>query len=107
MTSPYETTQPSREQVDQLSGAAIVQFGTDWCGYCQAAEPLIEAALVDRPDVQRLKVEDGQGRELGRSFRVKLWPTLVFLRDGREVARVVRPRSTQDLGTALSQLPAS
>lgn len=104
MTSQYETTQPSREQVDQLSGAAIVQFGTDWCGHCQAAEPLIEAALVDRPDIQRLKVEDGQGRALGRSFRVKLWPTLIFLRDGREVARVVRPRSAQEVGTALSQL---
>jgi thioredoxin 1 len=104
MTSPYETAQPTREQVDQLSGAAIVQFGTDWCGFCQAAEPLIEAALANQPGIQRLKVEDGPGRPLGRSFRVKLWPTLIFLRDGREVARVVRPRSAQDVGTALTQL---
>ncbi|HET8938342.1 MAG TPA: thioredoxin family protein [Polyangiales bacterium] len=104
MTSPYQTVQPTREQVDQLSGAAIVQFGTDWCGFCQAAEPLIEAALTNQPDIQRLKVEDGPGRPLGRSFRVKLWPTLIFLRDGREVARVVRPRSAQEVSTALTQL---
>ena len=104
MTSPYEPVQPSREQVDQLPGTAIVQFGTDWCGFCQAAEPLIEAALAEQPSVQRLKVEDGPGRPLGRSFRVKLWPTLIFLRDGREVARVVRPRSARDVGTALTQL---
>jgi thioredoxin 1 len=37
--------------------------------------------------VRHVKVEDGSGRRLGRSFGVKLWPTLVFLRDGREVAR--------------------
>jgi thioredoxin 1 len=103
MTSPYETAQPSREQIDQLQGAAIVQFGTDWCGFCQAAEPLIEEALAEQPDLQRLKVEDGPGRVLGRSFRVKLWPTLIFLRDGREVARVVRPRSAQDVRAALAQ----
>ena len=104
MTSPYETAQPSREQVDQLQGAAIVQFGTDWCGFCQAAEPLIETALADQPAVQRLKVEDGPGRALGRSFRVKLWPTLIFLRDGREIARVVRPRAAQEVSAALAKL---
>jgi thioredoxin 1 len=104
MTSPYETQQPSREQVDQLPGAAIVQFGTDWCGHCQAAEPLIEAALGGQPDLQRLKLEDGPGRALGRSFRVKLWPTLIFLRDGREIARVTRPRTAQEVSAALAQV---
>lgn len=104
MTRPYETLQPTREHVEQLSGAVIVQFGTDWCGFCQAAEPVIEAALADQPNLQRLKVEDGPGRQLGRSFRVKLWPTLIFLRDGREVARVVRPRSAQEVGAALARL---
>jgi thioredoxin 1 len=38
-----------------------------------------------------LKIEDGKGKPLGRSFRVKLWPTLVFLRDGRVVQQVARP----------------
>jgi thioredoxin 1 len=104
MTAPYETQQPDREQVEQFSGPAIVQFGTNWCGICQAAEPVIEAALSDRQDVPRLKVEDGPGRPLGRSFRVKLWPTLIFLRDGREVARVVRPRSADEIHSALAQL---
>ena len=31
---------------------------------------------------------DASGRPLGRSFKVKLWPTLVFLRDGREIERL-------------------
>ena len=90
--------------MDGLPGAAVVQFGTNWCGYCVAAEPLIEEALTARPELQRLKVEDGSGRPLGRSFRVKLWPTLIFLQDGREVARVVRPRSQADVQQALAQL---
>lgn len=95
---------PTREAVDQLQGAAVLEFGTPWCGHCQGAQPLIEQALKDQAGVQHLKVEDGPGRPLGRSYRVKLWPTLVFLRDGAEVARLVRPQAVQDIRQALSML---
>jgi thioredoxin 1 len=45
--------------------------------------------------VRHIKVEDGKGKPLGRSFRVKLWPTLVFLRDGQVLGQVSRPESNQ------------
>jgi thioredoxin 1 len=51
----------------------------------------LAAALERFPEVRHIKVEDGKGKPLGRSFRVKLWPTLVFLRDGRVVKQVARP----------------
>lgn len=95
---------PSRDDVDRLSGATVVEFGTPWCPHCLRAQPLIEAALKDRPDVAHVKVEDGPGQPLGRSFRVKLWPTLVFLKDGQEVARLVRPQDGQDIAQALQAL---
>lgn len=50
------------------------------------------AALLQKyPDVRHIAVEDGRGKPLGRSFRVKLWPTFVFLRDGRVISQAVRP----------------
>jgi thioredoxin 1 len=93
MTQPYATTAPTRAQVDALPGATLIQFGTDWCGHCKAAEPLVSQVLKDYPDVRHLKIEDGSGRPLGRSFRIKLWPTLIFMRDGVELSRLVRPGS--------------
>jgi thioredoxin 1 len=104
MTQPYTETQPDRREVDALRGAAVVDFGTNWCGYCRAAEPLVDAAFAQHPGVTHLKVEDGPGRPLGRSFRVKLWPTLVFLRDGQEVARLVRPHDAAEIERALAGL---
>lgn len=106
MPAPYAVDQPTRSDIDALAGAAVIEFGTDWCGYCRAAQPLIAAAFTEHPQVPHLKVEDGPGRALGRSFGVKLWPTLVFLRDGREVARLVRPGDPAAVGEALQKIAA-
>ena len=107
---PYATQHlaqpPSRDDVDRLPGATVVEFGTPWCGHCQRAQPLIEAALKDRADIAHVKVEDGPGQRLGRTFGVKLWPTLVFLKNGQEVARLVRPQGGQELQDAVQSVLA-
>jgi thioredoxin 1 len=103
MNPAYEAELP-RSEIDSLPGAAVIEFGTSWCGYCQAAQPVIATGLADRPGLQHLKVEDGKGRPLGRSFQVKLWPTLIFLRDGKEIARLVRPATAAQVREAASQI---
>ena len=104
--SSYSPDQPDRTEINGFTGPVLLEFGTDWCGYCRAGQPLVERALADYPGVRHLKIEDGPGRVLGRSFRVKLWPTLVFLRDGVELARVVRPTSAGSLAAALDRITA-
>lgn len=87
----YENPGPTRDEVDALPGLVLIEFGTAWCPHCQRARPLIAEALADAPVLRHLRIEDGPGRRLGRSFRVRLWPTLVLMRDGQELARTVRP----------------
>ncbi|WP_414440776.1 thioredoxin family protein [Burkholderia sp. 22PA0106] len=99
-TQPYTPDAPTRAAVDALAGATVIEFGTNWCGICAGAQPAIREAFAAHAEVRHLKIEDGPGRPLGRSFGIKLWPTLVFLRDGVEVARVVRP-------TAAAQIEAN
>ncbi|MCC2955658.1 thioredoxin family protein [Massilia sp. IC2-477] len=107
MSAPYETAQPERSAVDAMPGTVMLDFGANWCGYCRAAEPLIDEAVSGNGAVRHLKVEDGPGRPLGRSFRIKLWPTVVVLKDGQEVARVVRPVSSDEVRVALAQAGAA
>ena len=95
---------PTRTEVDNLPGTTVLEFGTPWCGHCQRAQSLIEQALRDRAEAAHIKVEDGPGQRLGRSFGVKLWPTLILLRDGQEVARVVRPQDAQAMAELLGGL---
>ena len=82
---------PTRQDVDRTAGLVLLEFGTGWCGICQAARPRIAALVSKHPELRHVKVEDGPGRKLGRSFRVKLWPTLVFLKDGAVVRQLARP----------------
>lgn len=106
MTAParYRSEAPSRESVDSMIGCVLLEFGTAWCGHCRAAQSFVDAALERHAAVRHLAVEDGPGRRLGRSFAVKLWPTLIALRDGREIGRTVRPRDAEAVEALLARL---
>lgn len=90
-----EGREPTREEVDHLPGPVILEFGAEWCPHCQELAPRLAALLSEFPAVRHVKVEDGKGKPLGRSFRVRLWPTLVFLRDGQVIQQAVRPTAAE------------
>lgn len=100
----FSVDAPERAEIDARPGLLLLEFGVDWCPHCQLAQPLIEGALGEYPELAHLKIEDGPGRRLGRSFRVKLWPTLLFIRDGVEIERLVRPTSLAEITAALGRL---
>ena len=106
MNTAYAEAEPERAEIDALEGATLLEFGSPWCGHCRRAQPLIAEALAAHPDVRHLKIADASGKPLGRSFGVKLWPTLVFLNDGKESARLVRPRAAAAIGQALARISA-
>ena len=100
----YSPEAPTPDEIAALPGAALLEFGAPWCGHCQAARAAIEEALSDHPQLPHIKVYDGQGKPLGRAFRVKLWPTLIMLLNGEEQARLVRPTKTDEVRKALSSI---
>lgn len=104
LTESYADTEPKRAEIDALKGPAVVEFGSPWCGYCRRAQPLIAEAFSHHPRVRHLKIADASGRRLGRSFGVKLWPTLVFLKDGTETTRLVRPANSKEIRQALQAI---
>ena len=93
----YQPTAPDHAAVLAMRGLVLLDFGTDWCGHCLAARPAVDAWSHAHEGVDHLRIEDGRGRPLGRAYRVKLWPTLILLRDGQEIARSVRPSEARDL----------
>ncbi|MGE8209017.1 MAG: thioredoxin family protein [Stenotrophomonas rhizophila] len=106
-TRAYAAQEPSRAAVDAAPGWQLLEFGAPWCPHCSAAQAPLKDWLEGRHNISHLKIEDGKGRPLGRSFQVRLWPTLVVLHDGQEVARVVRPRADADLAALVAATPTA
>ena len=104
MTTDYAEVEPKRADVDAMEGATLLEFGSPWCGWCRRAQPLIAEALESHPGVRHIKIADASGKRLGRSFQVKLWPTLVFINQGKEIARLVRPDDADEIRQALDQI---
>lgn len=98
--------EPTRDEIDAMPGPVVLEFGATWCGHCIALRPHIDAHLARFANFKHIAVEDGKGRPLGRSFRVKLWPTLVFLHNGQVVDRLVRPHP-DELQPAFESLAAA
>ena len=107
MNEVYAAMEPARPEVDALDGPTLLEFGSPTCGHCRAAQPLLVSALASHPRVRHIKIADGSGRPLGRSFKVKLWPTLVFLSNGREMVRLVRPDEVSAIRSALERIDAA
>jgi len=104
INTEYATHEPARAEVDSLAGPTLLEFGSPTCGHCRAAQPLLASALGAHTGVRHIKIADASGRPLGRSFKVNLWPTLVFLRNGHEIARLVRPDNTTSIADALAKI---
>lgn len=87
----------TRDSLSQMPGLVVVEFGSEWCGICRAFAPRFQELLQSFPAIQYLKIEDGKGKPLGRSFGVTLWPTLILQRDGKVHGKLVRPNHDETL----------
>ena len=99
----YAQEAPTLAQLSGLVGDAILEFGVPWCGHCQAASSALQQVLSEHSQLPHIKVYDGKGKPLGRAFRIKLWPTLILLHDGKEVARLVRPLRAEQVREFIAQ----
>ena len=105
--SAQEASEPTREEINQTTDAVMLEFGAMWCEYCQAAQSTITSELTLYPNIRHIKIEDGKGRKLGRTFTVKLWPTLIFMKNGVEFKRLVRQFNSVEIGSALNLISNS
>ena len=101
------SAEPTREEVDQMPGTVLLEFGAAHCPHCHAAQPVIQEVVGPRRDVKHIKIEDGRGKPLGRSFRVKLWPNLVLMRDGQVLEQLARPNDEEVRAMFVKHAPGS
>jgi thioredoxin 1 len=93
----YSETLQTLEQLSEIKGHFLLEFGAPWCGHCQAASVAVKEVMNEKLELPHIKIYDGKGKKLGRSFAVKLWPTFILINEGQEIARIVRPTNADEL----------
>ena len=73
----------------------LLDFWASWCGPCRMVSPIIDEISAERGDIKVGKVNVEEQRELATQFRVMSIPSLVVMKDGKIVNRMVgaRPKS--------------
>lgn len=72
---------------DMGSNLTLIDFGAPWCGFCKKIEPELEEVNQRIEGLTILKVNTDIDYELAEQFGVEALPTLVLLKDGKEVKR--------------------
>ena len=86
-------------------GFAIVDFTATWCGPCKMMAPIFEALahqFEGKVKMGKLDVDDSS--ETAGSFGISGVPTLMFFKDGAEVARLVGFQSKDVLVAKIEEI---
>jgi thioredoxin 1 len=97
----------SKEEFVELSkeGLLVVDFYADWCGPCRMLSPVMEelaAEFENKAKFAKLNVDNVD--EVASAFRIMSIPCVVFIKDGKEVNRIVGYRPKKDFELVLESL---
>lgn len=77
------------EEIIQNTDTVVIDFWAPWCGPCKALGPTIEALADTNPEVLFSKVNVDEDDDLVSRFNIRNVPTVIFIKNGKEVARKV------------------
>nr|AVA17404.1 putative Per a allergen [Periplaneta americana] len=79
------------DQVLSSSGDSliVVDFFATWCGPCKMIAPLLDKFSAEYSQVKFLKVDVDQLGDIAQKYSISSMPTLVFIKNGEEVTRVI------------------
>ena len=84
-------------EVLQSDKPVLLDFWPSWCGPCQMVSPVIEQIGEENDSIRVGKVNVDEQGELTMQFRVVSIPTLVVMKGGEEVNRIVGAASKSEI----------
>lgn len=98
------TTENFEAEVMQAQTPVVVDFWADWCGPCRMLAPVLQELEAELPGIKFCKVNVDEARELAMEFQIESIPTLLCIKQGRVVQRLVGYREKDALKKELETL---
>ncbi len=83
------TSENFKQEVLQSQEPVLVDFYADWCGPCKMLSPIVDEVAQENEDVKVVKINVDEAQDLAMEYKVMSIPTLVVIKNSREVARSV------------------
>ena len=84
-----ENEENFESEVLQSDKTVLIDFYADWCGPCKVLSPIVEEFASENPDIKVVKVNVDEAQNLAINYEVMSIPTLVVIKDGKEVNRTI------------------
>ena len=91
------TEENFESEVLQSDKTVLIDFYADWCGPCKVLSPIVEEFASENPDIKVVKVNVDEAQNLAINYEVMSIPTLVVIKDGKEVNRRIGVINKTDL----------
>jgi len=75
----------------------VLYFSATWCAACFIIGPLLERIAEEHPEIEFHKIDVDDDFEVANYYNVQGMPTLIYMQEGKEVARVVGPLTRKDI----------
>jgi thioredoxin 2 len=105
-TGPIEVTAATfPAEVERSATPVLLDMWADWCGPCHTLAPTIDQLASDmagRVKVAKLNIDENPG--IANRFGVRSIPTLLVLKSGKEVDRLVGVQPKQEIVRRLEKI---
>ena len=100
--SVMQITKENFDAVVNGDKPVLLDFWAPWCGPCRMVAPIVEEIAGERDDIVVGKVNVDEEMELAVKFGIVSIPTLIYLKDGMEVDKILGYRPKADIEDMLA-----
>ncbi len=86
-----------KDEIIDKNGVSLIDFYADWCGPCKMVAPILSEIAEENPDITVGKIDVDDSPLLASEFGVASIPTIVAVRNGREIGRIIGYRPKSDI----------